>query len=75
MQCLENKGDNLYYIQDNHLTPTGHKAVAECLYPQLEEIIFDILIETDRYSKVINETMKENIRKVFMGGKGELQNG
>ena len=33
------------------------------------------LKETDRYSKVLNETIKDEIKKVFIGDKGELQNG
>jgi hypothetical protein len=42
LDCLRHKGQGLYYVQDNHLTAEGNKAVAECLYPQLKQYIYKI---------------------------------
>ncbi|MBN1687688.1 MAG: SGNH/GDSL hydrolase family protein [Candidatus Omnitrophica bacterium] len=29
-ELLKSQGENLYYLQDNHLTPLGHRVVADC---------------------------------------------
>jgi hypothetical protein len=43
LECLRQKGKGLYYVQDNHLTVAGNKAVFECIYPQLEAILSGLL--------------------------------
>jgi len=35
------QNERIYYVQDNHFTPLGHKLVAEYVYPWLENIIVD----------------------------------
>ena len=40
LSCLkQSKEEQLYYIQDNHLTSKGHKIIASCLYPALDSFL------------------------------------
>ncbi|MBI3317872.1 MAG: SGNH/GDSL hydrolase family protein [Candidatus Omnitrophica bacterium] len=39
LECLRTQGKDLYYRQDFHLTPAGHRAVKECLSPHLKRIV------------------------------------
>ena len=42
-QCLYNKKEKLYYIQDNHLTAKGHRFIARCIGKELEKLISSML--------------------------------